>query len=105
MLYHHRGGSWGVVLPSTQSLDPSCCSPSTLLEHEPLASSTVFSLFHGCIPLNSCSKQERFHGRLSCCWWIQPVVPGETGTGTVKVYPLPGTVRIELGRFASGSTF
>jgi hypothetical protein len=45
------------------------------------------------------------HARPFFCWWIKPFVHCSTGTGTVKVYPLPGTVRIYRGLFASGSTF
>jgi hypothetical protein len=34
-LCYRSGGCWCVGMPSTQSLDP-WCSPSQLLEHEPL---------------------------------------------------------------------
>src|SRR5437588_7642313 len=43
--------------PATQSLDL-CCSPDTLLKHEPLASSMFSRLFHVCIPLSISSSTD-----------------------------------------------
>ncbi len=43
--------------PATRSLDL-CCSPDTLLKHEPLASSMFSRLFHVCIPLSISSSTD-----------------------------------------------
>jgi hypothetical protein len=56
-LWHHRGSHRRTVMPSSQSLDR-CCSPDTLLEHEPLARSMFPRLFHGCTPLSISSSTD-----------------------------------------------